>query len=422
MSKVVAAPTLRFKGMNNILFAGALVIISVIALLNSESIRAQITNLYSASNDEVAGITSLMTAAASGDLEGARFFSKGGAAMVNQRNLGGATALHIAAREDDLEIAKILIENGANVHVVDNEGWTPLMRAAIIGSVRLINLLLDNGADASAFNSVNESAIILATTADCAECLIVMFDKFNFIKMLSAESLNQQINDSYVIARNHENDQVQKILGDYLERVSKINALNEPQDIDLNQSNLNPAPVINQVSPIQSDKSGKRFKFAGSSNNKVDKVEVVDHISIKKANLASVTELSPVNNETLEVPLDDKKIVYKFLGQSGSSISVQNYQAKVKGLLQDNSSEQISKVESVKEVSEIKKANPEKSYKFIGQSGESIAVKNYNHQLQKNKDFKAVPVNVLSDEKVELNSTDNLGSKNSPKIFKLKKN
>ena len=415
MSKVATAPNPRFKGMNNILFAGALAIISIIALFNSESIRAQMTNLYSPSNDQVAGITSLMTAVASGDIEGVKFFSKGGAAMINQRNFGGASALHIASREDDFEIAKILIENGADVNVSDNEGWTPLMRAARIGSSRLVSLFLDNGADASAFNSINESAIIHATTSDCADCLVLMFDKFNFIKMLNASSLNQQINDSYVIARNHENDQVQKILGDYLERVSKMNALSgEPQEIDLDQSSSNTSPIINQISPIQSDKSGKKFKFAGSSRSKVDKVEVIDPISIKKANVASVTELPPVNEEFLEAASDNKKIIYKFLGQSGSSIAVQNYQAKVKELIQSKDLKQDDEVEIAKEANDAKGALSKKSYKFLGQSGESIAVKNYDQQNQEKKNVERV--------QAESSSADNLGDKNSPKIFKFKKN
>ncbi len=374
MSKAAIAPILRFKGMNNILVAGALAIISVIALLNSESIRAQINNLYSESNDRVAGITSLMTAVAGGDLEGVKFFSKGGAAMINQRNFGGATALHIASREDNLEIATILIENGADVNIADNEGWTPLMRAAKVKSAGLVNLLLDKEANAAAFNSINESAIIHAASSDCSDCLVAIFDKFNFVKNMEATVLKQQINDAYVIARNHENEEMQKILGDYLERVSKMNSLLEPQEVNLDKALDSKPSEINHISSAQSNKSGKKFKFVGESRNKVDSVEAVDSISIKKAEVAIITESAPIEPKLIESDLKNKKVIYKFLGQSGSSIAVQNYQAKVKGLLQNKDSEKVAKAEVVEESK--KTDSSKKSYKFLGQSAASVDVKN----------------------------------------------
>lgn len=374
MSKAAIAPILRFKGMNNILVAGALAIISVIALLNSESIRAQINNLYSESNDRVAGITSLMTAVAGGDLEGVKFFSKGGAAMINQRNFGGATALHIASREDNLEIATILIENGADVNIADNEGWTPLMRAAKVKSAGLVNLLLDKEANAAAFNSINESAIIHAASSDCSDCLVAIFDKFNFVKNMEATVLKQQINDAYVIARNHENEEMQKILGDYLERVSKMNSLLEPQEVNLDKALDSKPSEINHISSAQSNKSGKKFKFVGASRNKVDSVEAVDSISIKKAEVAIITESAPIEPKLIESDLKNKKVIYKFLGQSGSSIAVQNYQAKVKGLLQNKDSEKVAKAEVVEESK--KTDSSKKSYKFLGQSAASVDVKN----------------------------------------------
>ena len=32
----------------------------------------------------------------------------------------------------------ILIENGANLNVVDNEGWSPLMRASLVGNDKIV--------------------------------------------------------------------------------------------------------------------------------------------------------------------------------------------------------------------------------------------------------------------------------------------
>lgn len=193
--------------------------------ISSESIRAQIGNIYDESNGQIAGINALMSAVTSNDVDGVRFFSKAGAALINQKNFGGATSLHIAAREKNSEIAKILIDNGADVNAVDNEGWTPLMRAALSGSSAIVNLLLDKNAKASAINSIGESAIIHATSSDCTDCLSVMFEKFNFMNAMEVSALKSQLTDAFVIARNRENQVAQALLESYLDRVIKMSPL-----------------------------------------------------------------------------------------------------------------------------------------------------------------------------------------------------
>ena len=45
------------------------------------------------------------------------------------------------------DIIEYLLANGANINAVDHKGCTALMRAAYIGYPSLVNLLLDNGAD-----------------------------------------------------------------------------------------------------------------------------------------------------------------------------------------------------------------------------------------------------------------------------------
>jgi ankyrin repeat protein len=68
---------------------------------------------------------------------------------VNHRSLtyGGRTLLGIAARLGSPSCAKELVNGfGADVDVVDDEGWSPLMEAAFRGNEVLALFLLENGA------------------------------------------------------------------------------------------------------------------------------------------------------------------------------------------------------------------------------------------------------------------------------------
>lgn len=53
------------------------------------------------------------------------------------------TALHFTASKSNLDIARKLVENKASARVKDRRGQLPLHRAAAVGSVPLIKLLLE---------------------------------------------------------------------------------------------------------------------------------------------------------------------------------------------------------------------------------------------------------------------------------------
>ena len=66
---------------------------------------------------------------------------------INTRNHFRQTPLMIAAILGNLEVVKILLENGAVVDYIDNNGLTALMLAARNGQLPVAELLLSNGAD-----------------------------------------------------------------------------------------------------------------------------------------------------------------------------------------------------------------------------------------------------------------------------------
>lgn len=203
--------------------------VAVGVIFNSKSIEAQISDLYNQNNDEIAGISPLMSAVTENDIVGVRFFSKAGRSIINQKNIGGATALHMACREKNFEIVRILIENGADINIVDNEGWTPLMRASMAGDAQIVDFLLTKGATAENINSVGESAIIHATLADCDLCIDAIFKRGNLIRRLRMEKLKEQLTNAFVIAKNHDNQNEQELLERYLDQAIKMMPLMQMQ-------------------------------------------------------------------------------------------------------------------------------------------------------------------------------------------------
>lgn len=241
------------------------IIISLTVLISySPKILAQIESIYNANSDQFAGISNLMSAVANNDIQGARFFSKGGSLVVNQKNKGGATALHIACRESNFEIVKILIESGANPNIQDNEGWTPLMRASNVGNSQIVEYLLVNGAKANYLNSQNETAIILSTISRCTECINHIIEKGNLAKELDTLVLKSQIADAFLIARNQEHKNNQGILESYLDYISKISPLNSKQNFAQNKFD-NPSISGNEKSFILKNPDNFDNKFNDNS-------------------------------------------------------------------------------------------------------------------------------------------------------------
>jgi len=73
--------------------------------------------------------------------------------------------LHRAAKKGDIEtVTKLLMETNmkTTVNAVDENGFTPLMYASIIGDLSITELLIENGADVNAQNQSGATALMLA--------------------------------------------------------------------------------------------------------------------------------------------------------------------------------------------------------------------------------------------------------------------
>jgi ankyrin repeat protein len=107
------------------------------------------------------GITLLMTAASSGDLELVRLLLENGA-DVNAIDTWGLTPLSYAISYQKIEIVRLLIEQGANVNVRGENDTTPLMKASATGNIEVIELMLNKGADNKAKDKNKVTALMYA--------------------------------------------------------------------------------------------------------------------------------------------------------------------------------------------------------------------------------------------------------------------
>ena len=127
---------------------------TVAYLLKQPSIQIDSTNMA----DE----TALMLAANANDLASANLLIEAGAS-VNRPNW---TPLHYAASKGHTAMMRLLIENDAYVDAESPNGTTPLMMAAYYASPNAVKLMLEEGADPLLKNQDGQTALDMALVKD----------------------------------------------------------------------------------------------------------------------------------------------------------------------------------------------------------------------------------------------------------------
>lgn len=87
---------------------------------------------------------------------------------VASNNAMHVAPLHSAVAGNHFTIAAKLVEAGAEVNVVQADGFTPLMGAAQNGNPQMVQLLLDHGADVNARAGKNSAQFANMTALDVA--------------------------------------------------------------------------------------------------------------------------------------------------------------------------------------------------------------------------------------------------------------
>lgn len=89
-------------------------------------------------------------------------------ARLDDRDLQGRIPLHAAARKGQTEIVEMLLKAGVNPSVRDDSGITSLHEAAECGWDSITELLLHAGANVNDASSGNATALHFACTCDKA--------------------------------------------------------------------------------------------------------------------------------------------------------------------------------------------------------------------------------------------------------------
>ena len=136
-----------------------IIIVIVAGRLNKEEEKEKYRDYYS-----------LINASKNGDLEKVKLLIENGA-NIEVKDNNGDTALILASYYRRLEIVKYLVEKGANINATNDNGWTSLMYASKYGELETIKYLLENGADVNIKNKNGNAALDLAKIEDIKEVL-----------------------------------------------------------------------------------------------------------------------------------------------------------------------------------------------------------------------------------------------------------
>jgi|GEM_PF-2947964 len=185
----------------------------------------------------------LIEAVEAGDLEAART-AIGVGADVNCVSGDGWAPLLSAVKQDP-RLTELLLANGADPNVASDRGYTPLMRAAGLGKLEVVRLLLAAGADKQMRDCDGKTASQLA----------LEMRQFQCAEMLKATSVQEQ-QDTVAVAFD---DGERKLLGECGEALGT--AIKEVDVTFTDGSLLNNVPVGNGSMLIPKGYAEKSIKW-----------------------------------------------------------------------------------------------------------------------------------------------------------------
>jgi len=98
-------------------------------------------------------------------------------AAVNDTQIDGTTALHWAVQSNDLQLADLLLRNGASASAANKAGATPLLLATQNGNAAMVERLLTAGADPNVpLTKTGDTALMMAARTGKADAVKILLD------------------------------------------------------------------------------------------------------------------------------------------------------------------------------------------------------------------------------------------------------
>ena len=174
-------------------------------------------------------------------------------ADINKKGKLGDTALHIACDKNNVELVKLLQKYGPDVNIENNNGETPLYITCCENNVKrftlkdakkfneqqkvnsniILKILLDNGANPNVYNNENKTAIYNAVgnSNETILSLLIRYNKYGLFDILGHYStVSNEGKTSVELAREIGNQNIKNILVDNNNKVI-VRCLTEGRNI-----------------------------------------------------------------------------------------------------------------------------------------------------------------------------------------------
>lgn len=180
----------------------------VASILNSyNSVKAIVELNADVNTTDQIGITPLMFTTEKDGEQSAKILLSRKEIEIDKKNYDGATALIMAIQHGSLKVLKLLIEAGADINIVDNNGENALIKAIIKKDYTCATYLIKSGANINYSDKYGRTPLIIASEYNDLIMVETLIDK-----EVDISKKDNNGNSAFIIAAINNNFRIVKFL------------------------------------------------------------------------------------------------------------------------------------------------------------------------------------------------------------------